>query len=325
MLLVLESKKQVTAKDLAERFEVSVRTIYRDLDILAQTGIPIVTESGPGGGVSLMEGYQFNMNTLDQNELSSMIKTFADQELFLQTDDVSKSMLLKIRQALPSETQVEYDRFMNSMKVDTTTWFGHEVVSIENQQLIDVIKQSILEKVKLKFDYSSYQNRTLDRIVHPYGLVKKAKAWYLVGYCEERLEIRVFNVLRIQNLVKEEAVFICPEDFNLNSFWEATLNSFQEKNFNKRSEPQSNLMLSEPKYPVTLKVEEKNLSLLDGFHILSQEKKSDSIDLTVDMINEHIALSQLFMNFDQIVILQPQELKEKVINKIKKILEVQSC
>lgn len=325
MMLVLESKKQITAKELSERFEVSVRTIYRDLEILSQAGIPIVTESGPGGGVSLVEGYRFNMNALDQRELSSMIKTFADQELFVQTDDISRSMLLKVRHALPTEVQVEFDRFMNSMKIDTTTWFGAEVVSTENKQLLDTIKQSILEKAKLKFDYKSYQSSSRDRIVHPYGLVKKAKAWYLVGFCEMRLEVRVFNLVRIQNMSREESTFECPNDFDLNLFWEKTICSFQEKTLNKRIEPQDRGLPTQPKYPVTLKLEEKSIALLEGFTVLSKEKKGDMIHLTVDLINDHIAIQQLFMNLDQIVLLQPDDLRESILNKIRKISEIQSC
>ncbi len=325
ILLLLESKKHITAKDLAERFEVSIRTIYRDLDILSETGIPIVTESGPGGGISLMAGYQFNMNTMDQNELSSMIKTIADGDLFLQTDEISKSMLLKVRQALPIEKQNQFDRLMRSIKVDNTTWQGNEVVSVENKQLLDTLKQSILEKVKVMFDYKSYQSTTLNRVVHPYGLVKKAKAWYLVGYCEERQEVRVFNLMRIQNIKSAGARFESLDGFDLNVFWEKTINSFQEKNIAQRSVPPIVTETFEPKYPVKLKLEEINLGMLKGFSVVNQEIKDGQVELTVDLLSEHIAISQLFLQLDQMVILQPAELREIILDKMKKIIEKQSC
>lgn len=321
IMLLLESKKQLTAKTLAERFEVSIRTIYRDIEVLSQAGIPIVTESGPGGGISLMADYQFNLATLDQNEVSSMIKTLVGQELYQYTDEVSSNLSLKVRNTLPIEAQVEYDRLMQSIKIDATTWFGNELVVTDDRQYINIIQESILKKHRLVFDYASYERITLDRLVRPYGLVKKAQAWYLVGYCEVTQEIRIFNLKRIKNLELDGQIFIIPNDFDLNTFWQQALHNFAKTVSIKEN---NNANIQKAKYPITLKCGVHQRGLLDGFNIIREEQLGELLLITVDLISIQIAMQQLLMDLDSIKIIHPESFKEAVLNKTNKILRTQN-
>lgn len=321
MILVLESRKQITAKDLAERFEISVRTVYRDLETLSQAGIPVIAASGPGGGIALMEGFRLKLDTLDFNEISSIIKALVDQESIHQKDDVSQTMLLKVRRTLPKEIQDDFDRLINSIKIDSTNWMGKGIMPTPHNNILDNLKECILKKRKIVFDYKSYQRVTGGRIVHPLGLVKKSQVWYLVGFCEEHLEIRVFNTIRIQNMEVTSITFDIPEDFNINDYWEKTLIDFQRKSFIGKGRQVGN---SKAGFPVAIQCSEKQKNLLGGFKILQEEGLGDRIIVTVDFISEHIATQQLILHLDSIIIIEPSSFRENIINKAKIILETQN-
>lgn len=322
IILILESEGNITAKELANRFEVSIRTIYRDLDILSQAAIPIVTESGPGGGISLIKGYQSKFNTLDYNEFSSMIKTLADYNIHGTQDQITQNMILKIRKALPNEIQNEFDHLLNSMKFDSTNWFGSKTNEIDINQILDLIKLSILKKKKLKFDYVNYQKISCNRILHPYGIVKKVQAWYLVGYCEERREVRIFNCIRIKNLTIEESIFKLPGNFNLDTFWYEAVNQFDSKNSNFKDNKEGKD--SSAAFPITLWCHEKQRSVVDAFNILNEEQVGEYYLLTVDFINESIAMQQLILHLDKIILVEPESFKEKVLYKVQNISKTQN-
>lgn len=321
IILILETESIVTAKELANRFEVSIRTIYRDLDILSQAGMPIVTESGPGGGISIMKGYQSKFDTLNQNEFLSMIGTLADYNIHDTQDQVFQNMILKVRKALPIEIQNEFDHLLNSMKVDSTGWFGYKTNETNIDQILDIIKLSILKKKKLKFDYMNYQKVNCNRVLHPYGLIKKAQAWYLVGYCEERRAVRIFNCIRIKNLTIEERDFKIPDDFDLDIFWFEAINQFDNKNsITKNNEVEKD---SSDTFPITFLCHEKQRSIIDAFNILKEEQVGEYYSLTIDFINESIAMQQLILHLDTIILIEPNSFIEKILQKIENISKTQ--
>ena len=322
ILLMLENNHVMTAKALATHFEVSVRTIYRDLDVLSEAGYGIVTESGKGGGISLMYSKRLRLSAMDEHELIQLARQFAFRDA---EDQHAENISLKIRSQLPPEAQNVFDHLTRSTLVDRVSWYGK--VSCLEERLL-TIQQGILHKKKLIIDYTSSGGFSADRIIWPLGIVKKANLSYLVGYCERRRERRVFNIDKISKLVLSEESYPEDDTFNLKVFWENTTGNYRLQT--AKPEVRVNLVTSEntsdkssyvsvvsARYPVTIKCNEAYLTHFNGYKLL--EMTSDGY-YTYDMIAESIAISQLFNHGDQIVILSPSPLVEAIINKAKHIV-----
>jgi len=176
ILLLLENNPVMTAKAISEHFEVSVRTIYRDLDVLSEAGYSIVTESGKGGGISLQYNKRLRLSAMDKSELLKVVEHFA---IFDKNDQLSENLALKIRGQLPDDARLVFDRMREASLVDKSNWYG---ISNDREQFLSLIQESIINELKVIMDYKSGTGYTADRIVWPLGIVKKVGQNYLVGY-----------------------------------------------------------------------------------------------------------------------------------------------
>ena len=184
ILYYLLNKKYVTATELAERFEVSVRTIYRDIDTISSSGIPIYTEQGRTGGISLLPNFVMDKSILSEKEQYDVLANL--QALFQLSSDETESTLQKLS-ATFNKTAT------NWLEVDFS-WNSYQ------KNYFSELKVSILERRVTSFDYYSSHNEKTTRQVEPFGLWFKHRAWYLDGYCLMRQEIRLFKLTRIRNL-----------------------------------------------------------------------------------------------------------------------------
>ncbi len=313
ILLLLENNHVMTAKALATHFEVSIRTIYRDLDVLSEAGYGIVTESGKGGGISLMYSKRLRLSAMDEHELIQLARQFA----FRDTDDqLSENISLKIRSQLPPEAQDVFDHLTRSTLVDRVSWYG-KVSCLEES--LSTIQQGILHKKKLIIDYTSAGGFSADRVIWPLGVVKKANSSYLVAFCERRGEHRVFNIDKISKLVLSVDTYPEDECFNLKTFWEMTTGNYRFQASKPAVRPISDTSNmsdgsneNEGRYPVSIKCDEAYLIHLNGYKLL--EMNNDG-RYTYDMISEAIAISQLFNHGDQVVVLEPKTLVEAMLKK----------
>ena len=187
MIYILLGRESVTAKELAERFEVSTRTIYRDLDILSSAGIPIYTSKGSGGGIRLLESFTLDKSLLSKEEQSEILMGLQVLKGARYPD--TQEVISKIGSLF---NKSEYDW----IEVDFSGWGS----SKEEQEKFTTIKQAIIEEKMISFEYlSSYGVKTL-RTVAPVRLVFKAQSWYVQAYCKLKEDYRTFKLMRIRHL-----------------------------------------------------------------------------------------------------------------------------
>lgn len=192
IVYVLLNKERVTAKELSERFGVSKRTIYRDIDSLSIAGIPVYTEKGKGGGISLLPGFTLNKSLLTEQEQEDIISALQALEAINPRETA---------QALTKLSTVFNKKLVNWIDVDFSDW------SRRNDTLFNKLKTAIFNRTVVVFDYYSTKEVKTNRKVEPIQLLFKHRAWYLKGFCLSRHDIRLFKLTRIKNLVLTEERF----------------------------------------------------------------------------------------------------------------------
>lgn len=206
----LQSKKLVIAREMAERFEVTNRTIYRDIQTLRQAGVPIGEEEGKG--YFLVDGYRLPPVMFTSEEAKSLVavKNILNYHTEDSLNKNFESALLKIKAVLP-------DSEKNKLEfLDSRTAF-HEPWAPKSSSL-EQIQKSITENLKLKISYLSKKDEDTVRIICPYALYFSGATWTTIGYCELRKEIREFRLDRINSLTELIETFIPNKAFNLNKY-----------------------------------------------------------------------------------------------------------
>ena len=183
----------MTAGALAERFEVSTRTIYRDIDAISLAGIPIYTEKGKGGGISLMPDFVMNKSVLNENEQQEVLSSLQGlaQLNLIQTDTTLEKLSATFNQTAT-----------NWLEVDFSEW------ETDNTQLFAMLKTAILQQKVIAFDYLAPDGQTTRRQVEPMNLWFKSRAWYLKTFCLLRQSARTFKLTRIRNLTLTDTHFL---------------------------------------------------------------------------------------------------------------------
>ena len=194
ILYLLLEKRKITASVLAKRFEVSERTIYRDVDVLSAAGIPIYTSRGKGGGIFLLDHYILNKSLLSEQEQKEILYALKG---FSATHAGGSEILGKIS-ALFQKNSGDW------IDIDFSTWGGGQ----QEQDKFSILKKAVLENRRLSFLYdSSFGVRSL-RLVEPYKLCFKGRTWYLQAFCLEKQDFRTFRVSRMDELQIQKVTFI---------------------------------------------------------------------------------------------------------------------
>jgi len=192
IIYLLLNKDRVTAKELAERFEVSTRTIYRDIDIISSSGIPVYTEKGKGGGISLLPDFVLNKSVLSANEQDEILSALQGltQIQPSETDNVLRKL-----SAIFNKTAVKW------LEVDFSDW------SYTGGDIWEQLKTAILDRKITEFDYySSYSEKTCRR-AEPIQLWFKSRNWYLKAFDLDKQDMRLFKLARVQNLTVTDKSF----------------------------------------------------------------------------------------------------------------------
>lgn len=207
MIFYLVDHRQVTAKELAEVFQVSTRTIYRDVNTLTLAGIPIMSAKGSGGGISLLKGYTLDKSLLTKEEQQQIYQGL--QILQAAQYPNAETALSKISGLFHQTLQPQW------LEIDFSYWGSDHKEKLK----ISDLQKAIINKQSIAFDYVNSELEKSHRIVEPLRLVFKSHAWYLVGFCQKRQEMRVFRLNRIKNLTVRSEMFEreLPEDFSLKS------------------------------------------------------------------------------------------------------------
>lgn len=192
MVYYLMEKGSTTAPELAEEFEVSIRTIYRDIDILSAAGIPVYTTQGKGGGIFLPENFVLNRSLISEAEQNQIL---AGLQGLPSVDEKSNQALLK------KMGSVFQKQTTNWIEIDFSDWNPND------EELYKLLQQAIFNKNRVFFQYFSREKPGTARKVEPLKLVCKAREWYLYAFCCERKDYRFFKLKRIKELQLTDEVF----------------------------------------------------------------------------------------------------------------------
>jgi len=195
IVYLLLNKKSVTSKELADRFEVSTRTIFRDIETLSGAGIPVYMSKGKGGGISLLPGFVLNKAVLTEGEKDNILSSLKAVSAVNFTE--ADTALQKLS-SLFGESKVDW------IEVDFTSWSNTNA----EQEGFYTIKSAIMEKKVISFTYASAKGQQTAREVEPLKLCFKGGAWYLYGFCRTRKDDRFFKLSRIRNLSVLEHTFL---------------------------------------------------------------------------------------------------------------------
>ncbi len=208
IIYILMNKGTVTATELAERFEVSVRTIYRDVDALSMAGIPIYTTKGRGGGISLTEQFVLNKMLVSKKEQKQILAALTSlRETGVREEE-------EILQKLGDFFMEKPD---NWVAIDFSDWSGRR------QALFAQIKDAVLNRHVILFDYYGQHGEMNRRCVEPVQLLFKEYTWYLRAFCRTRQAMRLFKVLRMKRVEVLDETFDIRDDMTGNQPWENTL------------------------------------------------------------------------------------------------------
>src|SRR3954468_11333162 len=214
ILITLQARGRVTAPELAEACEVSVRTIYRDVDALSAAGIPVYAERGPEGGFRLLDGYRVRLNGLSAAETDALFMAGLPGPAAALGLDGMNAAQTKLVAALPQSLRANARRMQARFHLDAPGWFGEA----EEPQHLRAIADALLADVMIDIRYQTWRAEKRRRVA-PLGLVLKGGSWYLAGLVEH--SVRTYRVARVLDCTVTDETFTRPADFDLAAHWRA--------------------------------------------------------------------------------------------------------
>jgi len=219
----------MTARELADALEVSVRTVYRDTEALAAAGVPIYADRGPAGGYQLLDGYRTRLTGLTPDEAEALFLAGVPgpaAELGLGT--VLATAQLKLEAALPSELRARAARIRERFYLDAPGWFHEE----EQNPFLGAVADAVWEQRPIRVRYRRWGGE-VTRTLEPLGLVLKAGVWYLVAQVDG--QPRTYRVSRILDLEYQDGWFERPDGFDLAEYWESWSEGFADRLYRDRA------------------------------------------------------------------------------------------
>lgn len=302
LLLLLQSRGRMTARELAAESGVSLRTVYRDVEALSTAGVPIFSEPGPAGGFELVAGFRTRLTGLTQGEataifLAGMPGAAADLGL----GSLLAAAELKLLASLPPALQASAAQVRERFLLDAPGWF-HEG---DEPGYLAEIATAVWEQLPLCMTYRSGGESQRERVVHPLGLVLKAGVWYLVAQAEQGL--RTYRVSRIATLTVESGAFERPARFDLPDYWRESSEQFMARLYHGRAtvrlSPQGRELLCRliDRWVAQAALQSASSPDLDGW-----------IEVSLPIESEEIALSQLLQFGPHAHVLAPATLRRRL-------------
>lgn len=287
ILYYLLQHKKATAPELAEEFEVSVRTIYRDIDYISSAGVPIYATQGKDGGIAILDSFTLDKSMLSEIEKEQILTAL---EALIATDGkTTDELLIKLKTLFQMQTT-------NWIEVDFSDWFQEKPA----QNIFNDIKKAILDRCVISFEYFNHQGNHVFRHIQPLKLLFKGKAWYVYGFCLLRNEYRFFKLTRIKHLNITEKKFLPKESI-------AKLDTTIKK---------------EETVEVTLKFN-KHMAfrVYDEFASESIIDTNSYLYVTTLLPNNDTLYSYVLSFENHVEIVKPQEIRDNMKCRLKKIQE----
>lgn len=204
IIFILMDKKRISAQELANMFEVSVRTIYRDLEAISLAGIPVHSIAGVGGGFEIMENYKIDKKAFSEEDLTTLLMGISSIPTVMRNNSFIQTYC-KINSLIPEERKEAAHFHTEQMQIDFSHWMGNRDRDLEDY--LETIKTALLKRRILSFEYINHSGEETKRQVEPYQLILKGSQWYFQGFCYKRENFRLFKLTRMTNLKIEKSEF----------------------------------------------------------------------------------------------------------------------
>lgn len=283
IIYYLLDKGKSTAPELAEKFEVSVRTIYRDIDIISSMGIPVYAMQGKGGGIALLDNFVLDKSLLSTREKEQIL--MALQGIIATEPNNSDELLTKLGSLFQTKNT-------NWIEVDFSNWVKRN----PSQDIFQLMKSAIFSRNVISFQYFSSNRESTKRRVEPLKLVFKSKDWYLYGFCLIRNDYRFFKLTRIKEMEIQAEVYSreIPSTCSIG----------------KQMDIQNAIA-------VTLKFDQDMaFRVYDEFAEGVTEDKQGNLYVRTNLPDSDTLYSYLFSFADSVEIVEPENIREQVKNKL---------
>jgi predicted DNA-binding transcriptional regulator YafY len=302
LLLLLQSRRQCSARVLAERLEVSERTIYRDVDALGAAGVPVYAERGSAGGIVLADGYRRALTQFSEDEIRSLFISGASPLADLGLERGRDRALEKLHGGLADVQRRAAEKSRSRIHVDQRRWNQPE----PPRAVLIALRRAAWDDRRVRIRYEDRNRTPSTRTVDPLGLVSKAGVWYLVARSGE--ELRSFRVERIRSVEESTQRFERPSGFDLEQYWSESSARFSEASRGADC-------------IVVLRARNDALERLRMYwpaEILSQGRRDALVRLTFP--GTEVALFQLVAWSDVATLVDPPELREALVMRARRTL-----
>ncbi|MFP4364929.1 MAG: helix-turn-helix transcriptional regulator [Spirochaetia bacterium] len=202
IIIYLLNRDLVSARELAEKFEVSVRTIQRDMEAIELAGIPIMTIQGPSGGYSIMENFTLDRQFVGMEDLFFIITALGSLDASVPAGNIS-STIEKMKTLVTGPGAQEIESREERLFMDFSAFGG----SVKQQEVYKQLDDAVSKELLVEFEYTSNRFETTRRVVEPMALAFKWRSWYLIGFCRLRNDFRMFRLGRIRGLTVQNRHF----------------------------------------------------------------------------------------------------------------------
>ena len=286
IVTILLNRETVTAKELADRFEVSTRTVYRDIDALSSAGVPVYTNNGNGGGIALLEDYTLNKTLLSKSESEGLLLALKTMGA---TDYPEANVIINKLGSIFKNNQAH-----DWIEVDFEGWSS----KVNEQDRFSKIRDAIVNKQVISFDYVNGNGGKSSRCVEPVKLIFNSYTWYLIAYCLLRNSHRMFRLSRIKNV-------------------QVTNRHFTQREIEEYENQVANLSLIDLKLRCDEKILNRLYDSFDGDYISKNDDGSYSLDVTIP---EEEWLYGYILSFgSNAEVLEPEHLREIIKTRAKEI------
>lgn len=278
---------KATAPELAQKFEVSIRTIYRDIDSISSAGIPIYAMQGKGGGISILNDYTLDKSLFSEQEQEQMLTAL--QGMVATTEENSNELLTKLSGLFQINST-------NWIEVDFSDW-AHRT---PQQDTFNIIKEAIFQKRVISFYYFSGKGNKEKRNVRPIRLVFKSKSWYLYSFCLLRNDYRFFKLTRIKELEMLSETFT---------------QDFTPTKIEKQIQVENTVA-------VKLKFDRQAaFRVYDEFTDSITEDSQGNLYVQIDLPDNEVLYSYVMSFSDSVEVIEPQSIREQMKKRLQKMQE----
>jgi len=299
IVVMLLNRERITARELAEKFEVSIRTIYRDLEAVNQAGVPVVSYSGSDGGFGIMENYKIDRQLLTFNDMLAILSALKGVNTTLADQEIDRA-IEKISSLVPRERNDELELRYEQLVIDVSPWGFRE----EDKRKLKELYQAITDGKLVEFTYGNLKGEKTLREAEPMTLLFKGYAWYLLGYCRLREDFRSFKLSRISELTVLDQEFT-RRKYSYREFPISKNHNNSPIHLKLRYSPEARPNVEEYFNP-------ENITYQDDGRLIVE----------VDWPEDEWVYGHILSYGEQVEVLEPKEIREKIRKRVAKLYEV---